>query len=87
MGLLPDGASAEALPNDEQDQRPGAPETPAVAAASWTVRQAIRAPTFWLLIAYEVISRMSMGALIIHRISYMTDLGFSAGQTGISLVI
>ena len=87
MGFLPDGASVEALQSNDQDQNPRAPETQPVEEASWTVRQAICAPSLWLLIAYEALSGMSIGALIIHRIPYMTDLGYSATQAGVSFAI
>ena len=41
----------------------------------------------WLLAAYEVLSGMSLGALIIHRLTYATDLGFSDVQAGVSFGI
>ena len=87
MGLLPDGASAEAPQNGDEGQGPNESDNRPAEEASWTVRQALRAPSFWLLIASEVISGMSIGALIIHRIPYMTDLGFSATQAGMSFAI
>lgn len=87
MGLLPDGASAEVPQNDDQDRELNQSDNPPIEEASWTVRQAVRAPSFWLLIASEVVSGMSIGAIIIHRIPYMTDLGFSAVQAGISFGI
>ena len=87
MGLLPDGASPDALQDGEQDRQPDESDPQPLDEASWTVRQAVRAPSFWLLIASEVISGMSIGALIIHRIPYMTDLGFSTAQAGVSFVI
>ena len=87
MGLLPDGASPDAPEGGDQEGQSDQAETQPLDEASWTVRQAIRAPVFWLLIASEVISGMSIGALIIHRIPYMTDLGFSAAQAGVAFVI
>ena len=80
MGLLPDGDTPTAASQADERQQPAE-------EVSWTVRQALHAPAFWLLVAYEVLSGMSMGALIIHRIPYATDLGFSAVQAGISFGI
>ena len=51
------------------------------------MREALRSAAFWLLTAYEALAGMSMGALIIHRIPYATDLGFTAVQAGISFGI
>lgn len=90
MGLLPDGdtpaeaAQPDANPNAALDgEPPPAPDD----EVSWTVRQAVRSPGFWLLVAYEVLSGMAVGSLIIHRIPYATDLGFSDVQAGISFGI
>ena len=55
--------------------------------ASWTVHQATRPPTLWLLIDSEVISGMSIGPHIIQRIPYMTALGFSVAYVRISFGI
>ena len=80
MGLRPDGADAEPAHSGQWDgsQQPGEDEV------SWTVREAFRTPALWLLLASEVCSGMSMGGLIIHRIPYITDQGFSNVVAGVT---
>lgn len=87
MGLLPDGGTRVESSDPDEGQEPGGERQDPTGEVSWTVRQAVRAPAFWLLVAYEVLAGMSLGALIIHRIPYATDLGFSAVQAGISFGI
>ncbi len=87
MGLLPDGDTPAEDPETHQSEVSGEDSGDPVNEVSWTVGQALRAPAFWLLVAYEVLAGMSIGALIIHRIPYATDLGFSDVQAGISFAI
>ena len=87
MGLLPDGDTRSDASETDEGQEPGGERGEPAEEVSWTVRQALRAPAFWLLVAYEVLSGMSLGALIIHRIPYATDLGFTDVQAGISFGI
>ena len=94
LGLLPDG-DAPITPSAGDATAPNlagldaAPETAPAPddEVSWTPTQALRSPSFWLLTAYEVLAGMSIGALIIHRIPYATDLGFTAVQAGVSFGI
>ena len=92
LGMLPDGdtrpnpsAGADTAQTPDSQIAETKPETDG--EVSWTTRQALRSPSFWLLTAYEVLAGMSIGALIIHRIPYATDLGFSAVQAGVSFGI
>ena len=87
MGLLPDGAKPAEIPVADDKKENIVEHQAAVDEVSWTVGQALRSPSFWLLVAYEVLSGMSIGALIIHRIPYATDLGLSDAQAGISFAI
>ena len=87
MGLLPDGDTRSDAPEADEKQEPGREREEPADEVSWTVGQALRAPAFWVLVVYEVLSGMSMGALIIHRIPYATDLGFSDVQAGVSFGI
>ena len=87
MGLLPDGATPAVPSGTDETPEPGRTGEEPVDEISWTVAQALRTPAFWLLVVYEVLSGMSIGALIIHRIPYATDLGFSDVQAGISFAI
>ena len=87
MGLLPDGASRIEPSEADEQQEPGNERKEPADAVSWTVAQALRSPAFWLLVAYAVLSGMSIGALLIPRIPYATDLGFSDVQAEISFGI
>lgn len=87
MGLLPDGATPSDTQEADEKREPGSERPEPIEEVSWTVGQALRAPAFWLLVTFEVLSGMSIGALIIHRIPYATDLGFSDVQAGISFGI
>ena len=87
MGLLPDGATPSDMQEADEKREPGSERPEPIEEVSWTVGQALRAPAFWLLVTFEVLSGMSIGALIIHRIPYATDLGFSDVQAGISFGI
>ena len=87
MGLLPDGATRANSPERAEQSETGGERRELVEEVSWTARQALRSPSFWLLVAFEVLSGMSIGTLIIHRIPYATDLGFSDVQAGISFGI
>lgn len=87
MGLLPDGATRTDSPETAGNSETGGERREPVEEVNWTVRQALRSPSFWLLVAFEVLAGMSIGALIIHRIPYATDLGFSDVQAGISFGI
>ena len=87
MGLLPDGDTRSDAPEADENHEPGREREEPADEVSWTVGQALRAPAFWILVAYEVLSGMSIGALIIHRIPYATDLGFSDVQAGVSFGI
>ena len=88
MGLLPDGAAAATQEGLEQGPEGAAKPAPApVDEASRTLRQAIGSAAFWFLAGYELLAGMAIGSLIIHRIPYMTDLGFSDVQAGVSFII
>ena len=62
MGLLPDGDTRVESSEPDEGQEPGGERQDPTGEVSWTVRQAVRAPAFWLLVAYEVLAGMSLGA-------------------------
>ena len=87
MGLRPDGDDPEPAGSSTPDdaQQPVTPE-PVEDEVSWTAREAYRTPALWLLLASEVCSGMSLGGLIVHRIPYITDQGFSNVVAGVTFV-
>ena len=54
MGLLPDGDTRTDASEADETREPGGAREDQTHEVSWTVRQAVRAPAFWLLVAYEV---------------------------------
>ena len=87
MGLRPDGDDADPVGSGQPDgsQQAVGPER-VEDEVSWTAREAYRTPALWLLLASEVCTGMSMGGLIIHRIPYITDQGFSNVVAGVTFV-
>jgi sugar phosphate permease len=79
IGLLPDGG----LGREESEGR----RELADSEINWTVREAFRTSTLWLLIVSMVIGRLAGGAVSFHLVAYYTDKGMSAGvaATAISL--
>ena len=70
FGLLPDGAPA--APETQATTEPGvATET------DWTVAQAVRTPTLWIvLIAFALLGAALSGTLV-HRVAFWQDIGMS----------
>jgi MFS transporter, OFA family, oxalate/formate antiporter len=80
MGLRPDGdpphqksnkSSATSAPPSSAQSRNLRPER------SWTRAEALRAPTFWLLVITFGIASVGIAGLNLHIFSYVTDLGYS----------
>ncbi|MEE8442673.1 MAG: MFS transporter, partial [Dehalococcoidia bacterium] len=88
MGLLPDGDTDEpsAPANPGGSQQPSA-RAPVVDEVSWTAREAFRTPALWLILASNIFTGMAISGGIVHRIPYMTDLGFSDTVAGTTFVI
>lgn len=87
MGLAPDG-----------DPAPAVVSQTAVAAAatavpisreerSWTLEQAIRTPTIWLLMASFVANNFGTGAIAFHQVAYFTDQGIPTSLAAIALAV
>ncbi len=80
IGLLPDG---DAVPSSaEEPSRPIHPvralrQRIAVAERSWTRAEALRLPTFWLLVFTFGIAGVGIAGLNLHIFSYVTDIGYS----------
>lgn len=86
MGLLPDGDSAPSTSSSQSgsDQQDAEERTDEV---SWTVQDAFRSRTLWLLFVTELVYGTAQGSVIIHRTPFIIDLGFSSATAGVSLVI
>ena len=77
MGLRPDGET----PNQDIDasvvNRPTENSPTVSAEATWTRAEALRLPTFWLLVITFGIAGVGIAGLNLHIFSYVTDIGYS----------
>ena len=74
MGLLPDG---EDPANSTTKDAPEGGRSGGDQEETWTLHQAIRAPTFWLIILTFNLGNMSLTGILLHQFNYITDKGFS----------
>lgn len=74
LGLYPDGASRPA--EQTLGERRG-PAGGAVAPFEFTLPQALRTRTFWLLVVASFLSILGGGAVSFHQVSYYRDLGLT----------
>jgi len=75
-GLLPDGASTkEEATETSQMIDKGVKYATEVEEVEFTLRQAMRTPAFWLLIASNAAYNLAVIAINIHGIPFLTDLG------------
>ena len=93
MGLLPDGAApfdraqgerAEAAPFDQaQDRLRQAQGERAPAPVDFTLMQALRTPTLYLLMFSFLMMGLAMGIFTIHQVPAITDKGFDLAVASI----
>lgn len=75
-GLLPDGAAAEEEATEAgQMVDRGIEYAAEVDEVEFTLRQAIRTPTYWLLMLANACHSLAMPAINIHGIPFLTDIG------------
>ena len=76
MGLLPDGVR-ESIASGESSAKPKRPASDQIADQNllWTRGEAMRTPTFWLLVVTFGIASMGVTGLNLHVYPYVTDLG------------
>ncbi|MFH0769287.1 MAG: MFS transporter [Chloroflexota bacterium] len=73
-GLLPDGATAEER-DTSQMIATGVKYAAEVEEVEFSLRQAMRAPTYWLIIAAHSVHLLVEPVMNIHCIPFLTDLG------------
>ena len=83
VGLLPDGLPDQSSRMEEGER--GSPNRGPEFDISF--RQAIRAPTLWLLLLCEFIASLATGSIGFHQAAYYTDIGLSAGIAGAALTV
>ncbi len=75
-GLLPDGATVqEGLTDPKQVVDQGVRYAADVEESEFTLRQAMRTPSYWLLIAAYTAHALAGPAISLHTIPFLTDLG------------
>lgn len=72
LGMLPDGA----LPRPQELKSTDAQSGPTLANAeqSWSLKEAMRTRTLWLLVAAATFSSLSTGGIAFHMVAYFTDV-------------
>lgn len=82
-GLKPDGFSKD------DDQAPGqaAAQEPGLSEPEWTRPQALRSPTFWLLLLMFNAGGLALSGVLAHQVPHITDKGFTAAQAATALSI
>ena len=79
VGLHPDGATESASPTTARGALGSNPEM------SFTVQEAMRTSSFWLLGAGTFVVMMINGSMTFHLVSYYTDIGISTGVAALCL--
>jgi len=82
VGLLPDGDS----PDDEPVSVDGKKQVTS-GDPIWTMPQAVRTPSLWLLTLSMNFSMVMIGAVMLHIIPYISDHGFSDGVGAVTITI
>ncbi len=77
-GLLPDGATPVPAETRAGEEPGEAAKKPAAGLEDvWTLPQAIRSPTFWLILMAFNLGGISIGSVTLHQFNFITDKGFS----------
>jgi len=83
-GLLPDGAKIE--PGSEADTDSiidrGIKYASDFQEVEFTLRQALRTPTYWLMLVSLICQSIIFGGFTIHCIPFLTDMGINATAAG-----
>ena len=69
LGLLPDGAQRRPMPSASSVQAPPEEEY------SWTLKEAIRTPSLWLLVLGNIVAPAVGAGVSFHLVAYFTDMG------------
>jgi sugar phosphate permease len=80
MGLLPDGDGAPGA-----ETAAGKGKGSATPEFSWTLREALRTRSLWLIIASVVPAILGNGAISFHQVAYFTDIGVPAAAAALAL--
>jgi cyanate permease len=83
-GLLPDGARVEpgARANVEEMINKGVAYASGLEEVEFTLRQALRTPAFWMLLASMIFNSVIWGGFNLHFIPFLTDRGIEPTAAG-----
>jgi cyanate permease len=74
-GLEPDGGWTSKRATSVLDQKRAA-----VDRLEWTRAQTLRTPTLWMLILVFGLASLGIGALLLHLVAYLRDVGYSTAE-------
>jgi len=79
-GLLPDGTTTEAKPDEEVSRMidRGINYAAEVQEVEFTLRQALRTRAYWLFIAAVSVRMVGFSAILTHGVPFLTDMGFES---------
>jgi len=86
MGQVPDGEITEAAQGESTGSRGlRVYQTP----VDWKVRDALRTPSLWLMMFFQIACMFTLGVLTLHQVAYLQDLGFShmMASTALGLLV
>jgi len=77
LGLRPDGDPPHQSLGEPATTATNAEQQESTEASTWTRAEAIRLPTFWVLVITFGIAGVGIAGLNLHIFSYVTDIGYS----------
>jgi sugar phosphate permease len=88
-GLLPDGTATESESEKEKDRviKKGVEYAASVEEIEFTLRQAIRTPTYWFLALIFSIYSLISTPFMVHGIPMLTDMGINANKAALMFSI
>ncbi|MFC1978107.1 MFS transporter, partial [Chloroflexota bacterium] len=88
-GLLPDGATMDEELKEDTGRMldRGAEYAAEVEEVEFTLRQAMRTPTYWLLLVAHIGPSITMTSLLVHFIPLLTDMGLSPAEAAATVAL
>lgn len=88
IGLLPDGDNAPLKPNPGEVVKPEIIKRVAARLEeTWTLKEALRTPVLWMIIASFILSGMGLSAGIFHQTAYISDKGLSSAVLTTNIIV
>lgn len=84
LGQLPDGPAGG---GSGTQSRPAPKKASVATTVDFTLREAMRTPCFWCIIAYFCMNMFAMGMLMTHMIAHLFDLGIEAAVAAVALSV